>query len=271
MQASPAQATSSLIAAFDRLMRETYQLFADKPPTLDSIGKWVPYAIFGHLLRLGRALYMLVSNGYVDEARPIARAMIATALNIVAIVDGDSPGRALQYLFYQRPLRRKALDRLVAQKRLTKERRDAIDSADTDAEDKTLAGYATAGITPKTLGNNPQTWHGLTDKQLAEAMQASHWYDLYYGPLSDMGAHGNVTSLGSLVQDMLDGRFVIGPSGGDPSHVLMAAIEAVGQAAEQLEKHYALGRSAEVLEIRERAWASVTMHAHWLSLHRKEA
>lgn len=271
VQASPAQATSSLIAAFDRLMRETYQLFAEKPPKLDSIGKWVPYAIFGHLLRLGRALYLLLSQGYVDEARPTARAMMATALNIVTIVDGDSDGRALQYIAHQRPLRRKALDRLVAQKHLTPERRDAIDSADTDAEDKSLAGYAAAGIIPKRLGNNPNTWHGLTDRDLAHAMKASHWYDIYYGPLSDMGAHGNVTSLGSLVTDMLGGHFVIGPTDGDPSHVLMAAIEAVGQAAEQLEKHYALGRSGEVLEMRQRAWASVTMHVHWLALHREDA
>jgi excisionase family DNA binding protein len=87
VQASPAQATSFLIAAFDGLMRETYQLFADKPPRLDSIGRWVPYAIFGHVLRLGRALYLLVSSGYVDEARPTARAMVAAALNIVTIVD----------------------------------------------------------------------------------------------------------------------------------------------------------------------------------------
>ena len=103
VQASPAQATGSLIAAFDRLMRETYQLFADKPPMLGSIGKWVPYAVFGHLLRLGRALYLLVSNGYVDEARPTARAMVAAALNIVTIVDGESDGRALQFIAYQRP------------------------------------------------------------------------------------------------------------------------------------------------------------------------
>ena len=49
----------------------------------------------------------------------------------------------------------------------------------------------------------------------------------------------------------------------------MAAIEAVGQAAEQLEKHYALGKSKDVLEMRHRAWAEVLMHAHWSALHRK--
>jgi hypothetical protein len=197
--------------------------------------------------------------------------MVAAALNIVTIVDGDSDGRALQYIAYQRPLRRKALDRLVAQKHLTTERRDAIDSADTDSEDKSLAGYAAAGITPKRLGNNPSTWHGLTDRALADAMKASHWYDLYYGPLSDMGAHGNVASISNLIPEMLGGRFVVGPSGSDPSHVLMAAIEAVGQAAEQLEKHFALGTTQEVLEIRQRAWASVIMHVHWLSIHRAES
>jgi hypothetical protein len=100
-------------------------------------------------------------------------------------------------------------------------------------------------------------------------MKASHWYDLYYGPLSDMGAHGNVASITSTVTEMLGGRFVIGPGGGDPSHVLMAAIEAIGQTAEQLEKHYALGKSAEVLEMRQRTWAAVLMHVHWSALHRQ--
>lgn len=269
VQASPAQATSSLVNAFDRLMREAYELFAEKPPMLDSIGKWVPYAIFGHLLRLGRALHLLVSNGYIEEARPTARSMVAAALNIVAIVDADSDGRALQFIAYQRPLRRKALDRLVAQGHLSTERRDAIDSADTDAEEKSLAGYAAAGIEPKPLGRNPNTWHGLTDHDLADAMKASHWYDLYYGPLSDMGSHGNVASITSMVGEMLGGRFVVGPGRGDPSLVLMAAIEAVGQAAEQLERHCAIGRPGEVLEIRQRAWSAVQIHAHWSVLHRK--
>jgi len=268
VQASPAHAQGELIAAFDRLMRETYQLFADKPPKLDSIGKWVPYAIFGHLLRLGRALDLLVSNGYLEEARPTAQAMVAAALNIVTIVDAESDGRALQFIAYQRPLRRKALERLVAQGHLTSERKNAIDSADTDAEDKTLAGYAAAGIVPKPLGKNAATWHGLTDRDLAARMKASHWYDLYYGPLSDMGAHGNVASITSMVNEMLGGRFVIGPGGGDPTHLLMAAIEAVGQAAEQLERHYGLSKSTEVLEMRRHAWAAVLTHAHWSALRR---
>ena len=77
--------------------------------------------------------------------------------------------------------------------------------------------------------------------------------------------HGNVTAINSLIAEMLGGRFVIGPSGSDPSHVLMAAIEAVGQAAEQLDKHFALGKTREVFEIRQHAWASVTTHVHWLS------
>ncbi len=89
-------------------------------------------------------------------------------------------------------LRRKALDRLVAQGHLSPQRRDAIDAADTDAEDKTLAGYAAAGITPLSIGNGQTTWHGLNDRDLAKRMKAERWYDIYYGPLSDMGAHANI-------------------------------------------------------------------------------
>jgi excisionase family DNA binding protein len=262
VEASPVQAVDRLVAGFDRLLRESYQLLADNPPKLDSVGKWVPYAIFGLLLRNGRALHQLLSSGYVEEGRAIGRVMMAAALNIVAIVDADSDGRALQFLAYQRPLRRKALDRLVAQGHLTQQRRDAIDTADTDAEDKTLAGYAAAGITPQPIGKGQNTWHGLNDRDLAIRMKAERWYDIYYGPLSDMGAHGNIASLTGIVNEMLAGSFVVGPSRTDPTHVVMAASDAVGEATCQLERHFALGKSAEAEAIHQRAQRSILMHAH---------
>lgn len=271
VEASPAQAVERLVAGFDRLLRESYQLLADNPPKLDSVGKWVPYAIFGHLLRNGRALHQLLTTGYVDEGRAIGRVMMAAALNIVAIVDADSDGRALQFLAYQRPLRRKALDRLVAQGHLSPQRRDAIDAANTDAEDKTLAGYTAAGITPRPIGNGQTTWHGLNDRDLAKRMKAERWYDIYYGPLSDMGAHANIASLTGIVNEMLAGSFVVGPSRTDPVHLVMAASDAVGEATCQLERHFALGMNSEAEAIYQRAQRSITMHVHWLALHRATA
>lgn len=268
VEASPAQAAERLVAGFDRLLRESYQLLADNPPKLDSVGKWVPYAIFGHLLRNGRALHQLLTSGYVDEGRAIGRVMMAAALNIVAIVDADSDGRALQFLAYERPLRRKALDRLVAQGHLTQQRRDAIDAVDTDAEDKTLAGYGAAGITPIRIGKGQSTWHGLTDRDLAIRMKAERWYDLYYGPLSDMGAHANIASLTGIVNEMLAGSFVVGPSRTDPAHVVMAGSAAVGEATSRLERHFALGKSAEAEAIHRRAQQSILMHVHWQAFHR---
>jgi len=49
----------------------------------------------------------------------------------------------------------------------------------------------------------------------------------------------------------------------------MPAIEAVGQAAEQLEKHYALGKSTEVVEMRQCASAAVLAHVHCSALRQK--
>ena len=265
--ASPEQAIERLIAGYERLLRESYQLVTDNPPKLDAVGKWVPFAIYGHLLRNGRALHQLLTTGYVEEGRATARVMMAAALNVVAIVDADSDGRALQFLAYQRPLRRKALDRLVAQGHLTQARRDAIDAAETDAEDKTLAGYAAAGITPLPIGKGQSTWHGLNDRDLAIRMKAERWYDIYYGPLSDMGAHANIASLTGIVSEMLTGSFAIGPSRTDPVHIVMAASEAVGEVTCQLERHFALGKGAEAEAIHQRAQQSILMHVHWSAFH----
>lgn len=269
---TPQQARTALITSHEHLLRDSFHFLERNPPPLDSIGRYVPYAIFGYLLRLGRALHLLVTHDYVEEAKPIARTMVGTALNIVAIVDGnvdgraEADGRALQYVTYQRRLRRRGLQRLVDHNFLTPERREAIDAADTDEEEKVLAGYKSAGIEPIKLGTRTDTWSGLNDYELAVKMKAKHWYDLYYGPFSDLGAHGNIGSVSSQIAGMLAGEFIVGPIGAEPAilaHLLMASVESIGQCLEQLDQHYGLGRNAEVLELRRAAWQAVEDYVRW--------
>lgn len=248
---------SDLLGAHRAMLREAFDFFALAQLRLDRIGRYVPYAIFLHLLQRGRSLDLLLNSGYVEAAKPVARAMIGAALNIVAILDADSDGRALQFVVHQRPLRKRGLDRLVDHHLLTRERATQIDTVESDLEDKALAGWAAAGITPLRLGKGTETWSGLTDRQLADRMKASHWYDLYYGPFSDMGAHGNVGAVAGDLASLIAGAVTIGPRPNDPTHVVMASVEAIGESLQQLDRHLGTGRVAEAKAIREKAWSSV--------------
>ena len=58
----------------------------------------MPYALFVHVLQLGRAVHVLVAAGYPDQAIPLTRAMLSATMNLLFIVTSGNPnGWALRY------------------------------------------------------------------------------------------------------------------------------------------------------------------------------
>ena len=247
-----------LVAAHRAMLRESFDFFATRRLPLDTVGRYVPYAIYMNLLQLGRGLQTLLDGGFVEAGKPVVRTMIESALSIMAIVDDNSDCRALQFLFHQQSLRRKSLKRLVDQGLLSKERADTLDAHDTSLEDTTLAGWKAAGITPQPLGKSSRdTWHGLTYRDLATKMNATPWYDLYYGPFSDLGSHVTIGTVAAEVNAMISGAITIGPRDADPRHVVMASVTVVGESVKQMNNHLKLEAAEEAEAIYGRAWDTV--------------
>jgi hypothetical protein len=131
-----------------------------------------------------------------------------------------------------------------------------LDQADADrrendaatSDSKVLAEYAGKGVNPTKIaeGNN---WHGLTDKDLFERMNATFWYDLYYAPFSDE-LHVNAAAIGPEITALRAGnKLEFGRRTGDPGLVLMASNQAICQALRQLDTQRSWGRQKQIDEL----------------------
>lgn len=49
----------------------------------------VPYALYTRMMQLGRAISFLSANGYGEEAKPLARAILSTSIAIKVVVADD--------------------------------------------------------------------------------------------------------------------------------------------------------------------------------------
>ncbi|HCG02983.1 MAG TPA: hypothetical protein DEV93_20870 [Chloroflexi bacterium] len=86
------------VAAHYRYIRGVAGVVIPSADPSGSIGRWVPYALYHHLIQLSRALHDLVVLGYSDEALPIGRAMLSAAVYSIFLVTSDNPnGWALRY------------------------------------------------------------------------------------------------------------------------------------------------------------------------------
>ena len=168
------------------------------------------YLLFVRILQLGRALQDLCIAGYADESRVLGRAMVSGGLTALLIAEKDSDSRALLYAFQQRETRRKRGKALVRHRVMEQSVFEEDDERQTKLEDEVLARYEEAGTAVAAkLGERP-TWSGLTDRQVAEQFGKLHWYDLLYGPASDI-THVAIVSMETEFDALTSGHVHIGP------------------------------------------------------------
>jgi len=224
----------SLVDTFDTYLRRVHQLIErDQPSGL--AGTWVPYALFIHILQLGRALLLLVQAGYSEEALPIGRAMISAAMNLLFIVTSDNPdGWALRYWLQLADHERKYLARELRLERFDQKKIQQLITA----ADANLAGLHEAlrreGITlPDKLSSPGQakprhdTWTGLSDRALAERLQLTDWYEGEYDHLSRV-THVQAISVKPIGDELLAGRLPsVGPHFREPLAAIAVAVSAI--------------------------------------------
>jgi hypothetical protein len=61
-------------------------------------GQIVVFAVVARIIQIGCALQDLLERGYGGEAYPLARSMLTGMVHVVALVDRDTDGRALQFM-----------------------------------------------------------------------------------------------------------------------------------------------------------------------------
>lgn len=199
----------------------------------------VLYALFVRTLQLGRALQDLCIAGYADESRLVGRAMVSAGLTALFIAEKDCDSRALLYAFQQRETRRKRGTALVRHGFMKQSVFEEDDAKQTALEDETLAKYEAAGthIAAK-LGDRP-TWSGLTDRQMAEQLNKPHWYDLLYGPASDI-THVSIVSMEAEFDALSSGNIHIGPRFTTPFIAVFTAGQVMSGVSRRMSDYFGL-------------------------------
>ena len=199
----------------------------------------VLYMLFVRTLQLSRALQDLCIAGYADESRLLGRAMVSAGLTALFIAENDCDSRALLYAFQQRETRRKRGTALVRHGLMKQSVFDEDDAKQTQLEDETLAKHEAAGTrVAARLGDRP-TWSGMTDRQVAERLNKLHWYDLLYGPASDI-THVSIVSLETELEALSSGNIHIGPRFTTPFIAVFNAGQVVSGVSRRLSDYFRL-------------------------------
>jgi hypothetical protein len=214
-------------------------------PASEHLGRgpaaFVLYAMSLHLIKLGRVLQDLCSEGHTIEARLIGRAMVSAALGILLIAEQDSDARALLFASFEGTVRRQRAAALVKHGYLTQARADELEAEHAAEDVNAFSVQAAAGTVPAArLGKRPEGWSGLSDYALAQRFQKSSWYDLFYGPMSDQ-THVNTVAIQQEISELLAGKIMIGATFGNPFLVVMAACDTVSHASESLDQFFSIG------------------------------
>lgn len=258
-------AQRALLEAHEQFLRDAIKWMncLDHRPTV-TVAETVMLPLAVRVLQLGRALQAQCQVGYAGEAAPIARSMLSGAITLVCIADADPDARAVAYLQHEESVRKKRIADLVKQSEEARasgqvpyfedeELREIIaeDAELTKTNAGKFAAFAAQGILPKKLGSRKDTWHGLDDRTLFEAMGAADWYLSYYRLFSDEG-HVTANSLYREFSQRLAGRIDIGPRYEDPVVVIGASGKAIPETLSQINRSFGVGSRADVLALKQR-------------------
>jgi Family of unknown function (DUF5677) len=238
----------ALVTAHERYLRQLHAL-VQVDLRGRSIGDWLPYALFVHILQLGRAVQTLVAAGFPDEALPLTRGMISAMMNLLFIVTSGNPnGWALRYWlqlgemeqrFLERELKRMRFDEATV-RRLIDEASENVAGAKAQAE--------TEGVhLPDKLGApgrraRPDTWTGLSDRALAERVGQVEAYETEYDYASAI-THVQAVALKPIANALIEGRPIgTGPYFGPPLPPIGTSYNASSAGLLGLAKHFALDK-----------------------------
>jgi len=237
----------ALVAAHERYLRQLHAIvqidLRGRP-----IGDWLPYALFVHILQLGRAVQTLVAAGFPDEALPLTRAMISAMMNLLFIVTSGNPnGWALRYWLQLGEMEQRFLARELKRMRFDEATvRKLIDEAGQNvAGAKSQAAREGVQLPDKIAASDRgqprmDTWTGLSDRALAERVGQVDAYETEYDYASAI-THVQAVALKPIANALIEGKAVgTGPYFGPPLPAIGSSYNASSAALLGIAKHFGL-------------------------------
>jgi hypothetical protein len=243
----PTEHTVQLLGIFRSLLRAANEALSDTDIDLKPLAPRVCVALFWRQLQLGQSIYALIANGYAREAKLPARAMLNASISVIYILQKQTDTRAFWFLSHLESIEGK---RMAAAKKHSIDPPEQIDRVWKDRLkywDSLRAQASSLGL-PAPTAPGPRTWSRLSDREMAEAVDAEEWYDLYYGPISDE-MHVNAAATVEILHNIENGIVTeVGPQHGDLDArvALLIAAETVSETLLQIDKAWGLDMAQRV-------------------------
>jgi hypothetical protein len=129
---------------------------------------------------------------------------------------------------------------------ISREQADKWYAEASEMEERVMADFEKQGIRPATKHNQnrshpPQTWSGLTDRDIINKVGRG-WYENFYVPFSD-ATHANIMSAETELKQIQAGKVQIGPRyvARILSFVVMALADTLMMASAVMNQHFKLG------------------------------
>lgn len=241
----------NLVDGFDGYLRDVAQLILTGASPVGAVGRWVPYALFHHLMQLARVIQVGVRMGYGDEVLPAGRSMLSAAANLIFIVGSGNPdGWALRYWLQLAEVETRMLQRELELGRFDKSVIERILSDNTSNRDGAITAAEEEGITypdklvgPRSKHARDDTWTGLSDKALFDRLGLADWYRTEYDYLST-ATHAQAVCLLPLRERLMAGsKPSLGPHFRSALPVIVSAFNSAKFGGLAMVKHYGLSLS----------------------------
>jgi hypothetical protein len=206
------------------------------------------YVIWLRLLQTARSIEEACYAGYAHEQQALARTMLNAASDLIYIARQDNPTEwAILYAMFSIERRVEITKGYVTVGVLSQEQANKWNAEGSEKEQAVIAAFEKQGMRPATKHNQnrrhpPQTWSGLTDREVINKVGRG-WYENYYMPFSD-AAHANVMSAETELKQIQAGRVLVGPRYLPRilSFVTIVSADTLLMASSVMNQHFKLGQ-----------------------------
>jgi hypothetical protein len=210
------------------------------------------YVIWLRLLQTARSIEDGCYAGYAHEQQALVRTMINASSDLIYIARQGNPTEwAVLYAVFSIDRRAEITSGYVKGGLISQEQADKWNAQASEMEHRAMAEFEKRGIRPATKHNQnrrhpPQTWSGLTDREIINKVGRG-WYENYYMPFSD-ATHANIMSAEAELKQIQEGKVKIGPRylARILSYVIIALADTLTVASSAMNQHFKLGHDAKL-------------------------
>jgi Family of unknown function (DUF5677) len=257
-QESPAEQQKLLIAVGSLISELSKLLYPAATPARIGTVENVLYTIWLRLLQTARSIEAASLEGYAHEQQALARTMVNAASDLIFIANQQKPVEwAVLYAIFSIERRAAITTGYVKAGVISKQQGENWDAEASEKERAVMAEFEQRGIKPATKQNQhrkrpPQTWSGLTDREMIGKVGRG-WYEVYYVPFSD-AAHASILTAEEELRQIQAGKVIIGPRylPRPLLFVTVALADTLLTASGVIDSHFKLGR-ANALAAEDRA------------------